>query len=94
MSDASDQPYPRALEPGRVERALRRLPHLEREALLLKTREGLSYADIGALLGLSPAGAEAKVAAALVTLRTELDRPRPLKRLLRVWRCLARRRSD
>jgi DNA-directed RNA polymerase specialized sigma24 family protein len=85
MSDPS--PFPK-LHPARVARALVKLPHSEREALLLKAREGRSYAEIGALLGLSAAAAEAKVAAALVTLRAELDRPRPLKRLLAFWRCL------
>jgi DNA-directed RNA polymerase specialized sigma24 family protein len=88
MSDPS--PFPK-LDPARVALALGKLPHSEREALLLKTREGLSYADIGALLGMSPADAEAKVATALVTLRAELDRPRPLKPLQRIWRCLVRR---
>lgn len=91
MSDPSPLPEPHS---ARVARALRKLPHNEREALLLKTREGLSYADIGALLGTSPADAEAKVATALVTLRAELDRPRPLKHLLRIWRSLAGRQPS
>lgn len=66
-----------ALDPDQVERALSRLPHIEREALLLKSREGLGYAEIGALLGLSPAQAEARAAAALAKLHRRLTRRRP-----------------
>lgn len=73
MSDDFDIP---TLDPATVERALQRLPRLEREALLLKSREGLSYAEIGALLGLAPAQAEARVASALVRLHARLLGPR------------------
>ena len=71
----SDLP-PTAVDPERFERALRRLPFLEREALLLKARDGLSYAEIGVVLGLSPEAAEARVALALIKLDVRLqERP-------------------
>lgn len=72
-----DDPVIPARDSDRLERALSRLPHIEREALLLKSREGLSYAEIGALLGLTPVQAEARVAAALAKLHSRLTRPRP-----------------
>ena len=65
-----------AIDPARFERALRRLPFLEREALLLKARDGLSYAEIGVVLGLSPEAAEARVVRALIKLDVRLqERP-------------------
>ena len=63
------------LDPERVEKALEHLSHRDSEALLLKTREGLSYAQIGALLGLGGGEAEARVASALVELHARLMRP-------------------
>ena len=57
-----------ATDSARFERALKRLPFLEREALLLKARDGLSYAEIGVVLGLSPEAAEARVVRALIKL--------------------------
>jgi len=71
MSDFLDD---LASDPDRMARELRRLPFLEREALLMKSRDRLTYAEIGAVLGLSAAQAEAKVASALVRLRERLDR--------------------
>ncbi len=66
----------REIEPTRFERALKRLPFLEREALLLKARDGLSYAEIGVVLGLSPEAAEARVVRALIKLDFRLaERP-------------------
>ena len=65
-----------SLDPDRFERALKRLPFLEREALLLKARDGLRYAEIGLVLGLSPEAAEARVALALIKLDVRLaERP-------------------
>ena len=65
-----------AIDPHRFERALRRLPFLEREALLLRARHGLSYAEIGVVLGLSPEAAEARVVRALIKLDVRLkERP-------------------
>lgn len=61
-----------ALDPEQVARALGRLPFLEREALLMKARNRMSYAEIGAVLGLTPAQAEARVASALVRLHVRL----------------------
>ena len=57
-----------ALDPARVERALRTLPVRERDALLLKSRDRLSYAEIGEQLSTGPAGARALVAGALAKL--------------------------
>ena len=64
----------RVVDPARFERALKRLPFLEREAFLLKARDGLSYAAIGVVLGLSPEAAEARVVAALIKLDVSLQR--------------------
>lgn len=64
-------------------RALSRLSFVEREALLLKTRDGLTYAEIGAVLGLTPEAAQARFAAALVSLRTRLERNRRFPWLFR-----------
>ncbi len=69
----ADQPF--GIDPIRFERALARLPWLEREALLLRTRDGLSYAEIGAVLGLTPEAAEARVVMALIKLDVRLRRP-------------------
>ena len=66
----------RVIDPTRFERALKRLPFLEREALLLKARDGLSYAEIGVVLGLSPEAAEVRVVRALIKLDVRLqERP-------------------
>ena len=65
---------PSAVDPARLERALKRLPFVEREAFLLKARDRLSYAAIGVVLGLSPEAAEARVVAALIKLDVELQR--------------------
>ena len=71
----SDIPPPGA-DHDRFERTLRRLPFLEREALLLKARDGLSYAEIGVVLGLSSEAAEARVVRALIKLDVRLhERP-------------------
>ena len=70
----------RVIAPIRFERALNRLPFLEREALRLKARDGLSYAEIGAVLGLSPEAAEARVVRALIKLDVRLNE-RPWWRL-------------
>lgn len=60
-----------------VKRALRRLPYLEREALLMKARDRMTYAEISLALGLSTREAEARVASALLRLRARLDPARP-----------------
>ena len=64
----------RHIDPARLERALRRLPFLEREAFVMKTRDRLSYAEIGAVLGMTPEAAEARVVAALIKLDVRLER--------------------
>ena len=71
MSETFDIP---ALDPARVERALRTLPSRELRALLLKSHDRLSYAEIGARLGTDPAEARALVAAALAKLHGLLIR--------------------
>lgn len=77
----SETPIPRAgvdaagsIDPARLERALRRLPFLDREAFLMKARDGLSYAAIGVVLGLTAKAAEACVVAALIKLDVWLAR--------------------
>lgn len=87
MSD----PYidPADIDPSEVERVLQRLPFLEREAFLMKARDRMTYAQIGAVLGISPARVEACVASALIKVHTRLFRRRcPWWRaLLRVSWC-------
>ncbi|QGN54085.1 sigma factor-like helix-turn-helix DNA-binding protein [Novosphingobium sp. Gsoil 351] len=64
----------REVDPKRLERALWRLPFVEREAFMLKTRDRLSYAAIGTILGFSAEAAEARVVAALIKLDVCLSR--------------------
>ena len=71
MSDIIKTSSP--IDPARLERALKSLPWLEREAFLLKTRDQLSYAEVGLCLGLSPGAAEARVVAALIRLHARLE---------------------
>ena len=59
-------------DPAHLERALRRLPPRQREAFLLKARDGLTYAEIAGRLGTSPKAVEALVAAALAALAARL----------------------
>ena len=56
------------INPAAIERALARLPRLERDAFLLKVRDGLTYGAIGSALGITPELAEACVARALIRL--------------------------
>ena len=78
-----DLPSVAAIDPVRLERALARLPQIERQAFLLRTRDERSYAEVGMALGLSAEAAEARVVAALIKLRARLyRRPRPW---WRVW---------
>lgn len=98
MSDLSTTGLPAVpgFDPSQVERALRRLPFAEREALLLKVHGRLSYAEIGAVLGLTAAQAEARTASALVRLvqllmHSRPTRPECCRSILR--RCLTRRRA-
>ena len=71
MSDIIKTSSP--IDPARLERALKSLPWLEREAFLLKTRDQLSYAEVGVCLGLSPEATEARVVAALIKLYARLE---------------------
>jgi RNA polymerase sigma-70 factor (ECF subfamily) len=52
----------------RLRRALSQLPEADREVLLLRTVEGLSYQEVGYLLGIEPATARKRQARALVRL--------------------------
>jgi DNA-directed RNA polymerase specialized sigma24 family protein len=63
-----------AIDPAKLAQALRRLGRLEREALLMKARDKMTYAEIGGALGLTPREAEARVASALVKLHARLMR--------------------
>jgi len=56
-----------------VRRCLGMLEETERRALLLAYREGLSYAELGAVLGVSAEAAKACVSRALVRMRQYLD---------------------
>lgn len=67
-----------SVDPARLERALSRLADRDREALLLKLRDGLAYSAIGERLGVSAARAEAHVVHALIKLDAACARePRP-----------------
>ena len=81
----SDDPIIPSLGTVEVERAIRRLPFLEREALLMKARDRMTYVEIGAVLGLTPAQAEARVAFALIKVHARLFRRRRPR-----WRALLR----
>jgi RNA polymerase sigma-70 factor (ECF subfamily) len=52
----------------RLRRALAQLPEADREVLLLRTVEGLSYKEVGYLIGIEPAAARKRQARALVRL--------------------------
>jgi RNA polymerase sigma-70 factor, ECF subfamily len=74
---ADPRPGPEAVAASRDElRAvlaeLQTLPEIDRAAVLLRAEEGLSYDDIGAVLGITPATARVKVHRA----RTKLSRAR------------------
>ena len=63
-ADAGPDPERRAAaerELQTVLAALQRLPEVDRSAVLLRAEEGLSYDDIAAALGISPAAARVKV---------------------------------
>ena len=62
------------IDPAALERALARLPRLEREAFLLKARDKLTYLAVGLQLRISPQDAEACVARALIMLDARLRR--------------------
>jgi RNA polymerase sigma-70 factor, ECF subfamily len=69
------RPGPEALTSSRAELRtvladLQELPEIDRAAVLLRAEEGLSYDEIGALLGLTPIAARVKVHRA----RTKLTR--------------------
>lgn len=70
----SDTPPPWVPDPAQMARALARLPFLDREIVLLKSRDRLSYGEIGIILGLAPETAGARYAAALAKLRVQLQR--------------------
>jgi len=61
----------------RVGRALMRLTPLQREALVLREVEGLSYAEIGTVLEIPMRTAQARVTAAYGALRGALKLPEP-----------------
>ena len=72
MTEISRQP----IELARLERELSRLPCVDRDAFLLKVRDGMTYAAIGIQLGITPERAEAHVVCALIKLDAALTRER------------------
>ena len=57
----------------RFERAFANLPWLQREIFILHRLEGLSYAEIGYLLALSPRYVERQLGRALYKLAKQMD---------------------
>lgn len=53
----------------RLDAALAQLPEIRRQAVLLRYEHGLSYADIGAILGMTSGAAEKQIARTIETLR-------------------------
>lgn len=58
---------------GAIEQAVAGLPPRCREVFILKRRQGLSYADIAAILQISPKTVEIHMGRALTTLRKSLE---------------------
>jgi len=56
-----------------MERAMERMPHDFREALLLRFHQGLSFEDIAAVLEISPSGAKMRVYRGVELLRELID---------------------
>lgn len=56
----------------RVGAALGKLADADRELLMMRNFEGLSYADVGCVLGIDPAAARKRYGRALLRLRTHL----------------------
>ncbi|HUU22652.1 MAG TPA: RNA polymerase sigma factor [Phycisphaerae bacterium] len=74
---ATDGPSPQAaVQRGElaeaIERAMAALPDPQREALALRESEGLTFAQIGEVLGIPPATAKSRVRYALLKLADEL----------------------
>jgi len=64
--------YERAERRDAVHRALSRLPHDQREVLLLKEYEGLKFREIADVLGIPESTVKSRMYAALDTMRTSL----------------------
>ena len=62
------------VDPDRIHRAARKLRPVEREVLVLSSREGLSSQQVAERLGISAKAAERLLAAALVKLDRALER--------------------
>jgi RNA polymerase sigma-70 factor, ECF subfamily len=60
-----------------LERALARLPTEQREVIALKTDGGLTFAELAAVLGISPNTAASRYRYALARLRAELEPREP-----------------
>jgi RNA polymerase sigma-70 factor (ECF subfamily) len=69
LGGAEDPRDPRS----RLDRALATLPHEQREVVALKIDGGLTFAQIGAVLGVSPNTAASRYRYALGRLRTSLE---------------------
>ena len=65
---------PHSPDPGRLEKAIARLPAIERDVLFLSAREGLPIDEIAARLDLPNQAVERHLADALFNLDRLLDR--------------------
>lgn len=65
----------RAVEDLHLSRALERLEPEARALIVLRTVEGYSHAEVGALLGIKPGTAQVRYHRALSQLRSHLDSP-------------------
>lgn len=63
-------------DPGRLEKAIARLPAIERDVLLLSAKDGFSTEEISRRLGLPKTAVERHLADALVDLDRLLERQR------------------
>ncbi len=75
----TDDPNPETTK--RIERAVRKLPRLQREIFLAARLDDLSYVEIAERTGLSVGQVEREVARALVTIARRMNR-----RQRRWWR--------
>jgi RNA polymerase sigma-70 factor (ECF subfamily) len=68
-----ERPKPDGDRAVRLEQALQMLPPTQRELIALKIEGGLTFAEIGSILGISPNTAASRYRYALAKLRTALE---------------------
>jgi RNA polymerase sigma-70 factor (ECF subfamily) len=68
----TDDPDPMTVK--RMERAVRKLPRLQREIFLAARLDDMSYAEIAERTGLSVREVEREIARALVSISSRMDR--------------------